>query len=442
MHRFNDCDYLSWGNYPKQAPAEMQKPQSSADVASAVQFADHSVLPRGMGRSYGDVCLNENGCLISTVSLDKFIKFDADSGLLTCEAGVTLDEILRIFVPRGWFLRVTPGTRFVTVGGAIANDVHGKNHHRTGTFGHYVTQFELMRSDGNRFLCNQHENTGWFRATIGGLGLTGIILWATIRLIRITGPYMQVEYEKFASLQEFFNLSQHASKKFEYTVAWLDCSKTQAKLGRGIFMCANHDPQLESDSRKVVHKDSAWRMIPIHMPSFVLSKPTIRAFNQLYYNLNKKGARRIHYAPFFYPLDSLKYWNRLYGKRGFLQWQCVVPKRDQEQIIGNILRKIIDSSLASFLVVLKEFGDIPSEGMLSFPMQGTTLSLDFPNVGEKLFHLLNTLDIMVREAGGRLYPAKDARMSAETFSASFPALEQFKPFVDSKFSSSFYRRVI
>lgn len=434
-------NFESWGRFPKVSHLGEIIPGSINRVGESIRSADAQILPRGLGRSYGDSCLNENGYLLSTRLLDKFVLFNPDSGILRCESGVTLDEILRVFVPRGWFLPVTPGTKFVTIGGAIANDVHGKNHHKAGTFGNHVIRFELERSDGTRIVCSNIENPEWFKATIGGLGLTGVILWADIKLKPIHGPYIEMEAVKFDNLEEFFQISRESEENYEYTVSWLDC--LNSKGARGIFMRGNHIDRIEMDGLKAVHKDTAWKTFPVDAPAFLLSTATIRLFNVLYYNkqFGKRKKSIVHYDPFFYPLDNINHWNRMYGSRGFLQWQCAVPVTDNNDAIKSILNNIIKSRLGSFLVVLKEFGDIPPHGMLSFPMPGITLAVDFPNAGEQLFSLLEKLDEVVRSAGGRIYPAKDARMSGSTFRASFPAFEDFTKYVDPRFSSSFYRRV-
>jgi FAD/FMN-containing dehydrogenase len=417
-------------------------PQSVRKVSSAIESVSSLILPRGLGRSYGDSCLNENGYLLSTRWLDKFYGFDPDTGLLRCESGVTLDEILQVFVPRGWFLTVTPGTKFVTVGGAIANDVHGKSHHKTGTFGNNVKQFELLRSDGERIICSRDSNPDMFRATIGGLGLTGVILWAEFALRPVLGPYIDMEAIKFNDIDEFFEVSKESAQKYEHTVSWVDCLSGQDGV-RGIFMRGNNSDRHEKNELKSVHKNATWKSIPFDAPEFLLSNATIKLFNFLHFNLQRKENQKsiIHYDPFFYPLDGILHWNRLYGKRGFLQWQCAIPDVEKHKALTHILQAISKSKVSPFLIVLKEFGDKPAEGLLSFPIPGITVALDFPNVGEELFSLLKKLDKLVVEYGGRIYPAKDARMTRETFRASFPEYENFSKYVDQRFSSSFYRRV-
>ncbi len=435
--------FESWGRYPKVCHAGEIIPKSIDKVKDIINSVDLQILPRGQGRSYGDSCINEGGYLLSTKMLDKFHAFDNKTGILRCESGVTLDEILKVFVPKGWFLPITPGTKFVTVGGAIANDIHGKNHHKSGSFGNNVIRFELQRSDKTRLICSRNENADWFKATIGGLGLTGVILWAEFALKPILGPYLEVEYIKFGNLDEFSQISKDSEHNYEYTVSWLDCFSTGG-IGRGIFMRGNHSYKIENNASRILHNNPKWKTFPCEAPPSLLSTPTVKAFNFFYYNkqIKKYQRKHIHYNPFFYPLDGINRWNRMYGERGFLQWQCVVPATERNETIKSILKEISISGLGSFLVVLKEFGDIKSEGVLSFPLHGITLALDFPNTGRALFSLLDRLDEIVCNAKGRLYPAKDARMSSKTFRMSFPLFNQFVSYIDPKISSSFYRRVI
>ena len=439
----DDTPFESWGRYPKLQHRGTISPKDFTDLTLAVKSTDSSVLPRGLGRSYGDSCLNENGYLLLTKLLTHIYSFNANTGILRCEAGVTIDAILQTFVPRGWFLPVTPGTKFVTIGGAIANDIHGKNQHSAGSFGNHVIQFELLRSNGKRILCSRTTNADWFHATIGGLGLTGFILWAEITLKQISGPYIEGELIKFDNLDEFFMISKESRKDYEYTVAWIDCLATGNSLGRGIFIRGNHSRKEEADTSRVLHKNSKLKRVPFDAPSFILCDRTIRLFNYFYYHkqFRKRSGKLMHYDPFFYPLDGINGWNRLYGRRGFLQWQCVVPLTENNEAIKGILREITRSQLASFLTVLKEFGKVPPEGILSFPMPGITLALDFPNTGDRLFRLLDRMDKLVIDYGGRIYPAKDARMSSSTFYASFPEFGKFSKYIDPKFSSSFYRRI-
>lgn len=408
----------------------------------AVTFDDWEdpVLPYAYGRSYGDSCQNDEGILLLTKRLRHFLAFDEQHGILRCESGVSIADILETFVPRGWFPPVTPGTKHVSIGGAIANDVHGKNHHRAGTFGCHVLQFELLRSNGERLRCSPHEHSGLFQATIGGLGLTGIILWADIQLKPIHNAYMDIERMRFSSLDEFFALTVDSDRSFEYTVAWLDCLAGPRRLGRGIFMRGNHAIGDQVPSRPV---DSTPRLtIPFDAPACLLNRYTLKLFNTLYFHHQAPDPEqgREFYETFFYPLDRVEHWNRIYGTRGFLQYQCVIPTQHERDGIRELLTLINHARQGSFLGVLKKFGDIPSPGLLSFPRPGTTFALDFPFVGEETLSLFNKLDEVVRQYGGAVYPAKDARMSAEDFQTYFPQWRTYCQYKDPKFSSNLWRR--
>lgn len=403
---------------------------------------EHSILPYAYGRSYGDSCLNADGAILDVSHLRRFISFDAEKGLLRCEAGVSLAEILDLIVLKGWFLPVVPGTKFVSVGGAIANDIHGKNHHVAGTFGSHVTRFELVRSTGERLTCSPTENAGFYRATIGGLGLTGLITWAEIQLKRIPSPFIEMEQIRFSNVDEFFEIALESDQSHEYTVSWIDCLAGGKSLGRGLFMRGNHY-ECEPFSRRFKKRTWAIR-VPFDAPSFILNTATVKAFNTVVYYRSafaRKTRRITSYDPFFFPLDTILDWNRLYGKNGFLQYQCVVPIHDEYRAIKEILTRISRSGVLPFLNVFKKFGDVASAGMLSFPRPGVTLALDFPYRGQKTLCLLEELDEIVRASGGAVYPAKDARMSPESFAAYFPGWQAFSQYIDPKFSSSFWRRV-
>ncbi len=428
----------SWGRYP-QVAASRVIPIFWRDELPNLAELEPPVLPYGYGRSYGDSCLNENGILLDMSHLTRFLSFDVENGLLRCEAGVTLADILELIVPHGWFLSVTPGTKFVSIGGAIANDVHGKNHHRAGTFGCHVTCFELLRSNGQRLLCSPEENVDLFRATIGGLGLTGVILWAEIRLRPIHSPLIDMERIRFASLREFIDLAAESEQDCEYTVAWVDCLASGEQLGRGIFTRGNH---AEEEKYHTIRKKKSLH-IPLDFPSWVLNRWTIKMFNTTNYHLQQKKIlqKTVSYDPFFYPLDAIHQWNRMYGKRGFFQYQCIIPYHEGYEVMKELLERISHSGQGSFLSVLKTFGDVPSPGILSFPRPGLELALDFANQGNKTLELLEDLDKVVRQCGGAVYPAKDARMSPECFQTYFPRWREFAQYVDPKFSSSFWRRV-
>jgi len=395
------------------------------------------MLPVGLGRSYGDVCLLDGGTLLNSAGLSRLIAFNSETGLLRCEAGTTLSEILDFAVPRGWFLPTTPGTKYVTIGGAIANDVHGKNHHVAGTFGCHTPRFELVRSDGTHLECSATNNPSWYSATIGGLGLTGLITWADIQLRPIVSRKIDYEGIKFVGIDEFLAISRE-SANVEYTVAWIDCVAQGRNFARGIFMRGSH-----STRPKSLKPSSPTRLsVPVELPAGLLNRYTVGAFNALYFRkqIRSRTSSVIDYEPFFYPLDSVQHWNKIYGHKGLLQFQCVLPDTDGSGGITHLLRTIAASGLASFLAVIKVFGDRKSPGMLSFPRPGITLALDFP-VSEKSFGLLNRLGALTLDYGGSMYPAKDALMTPEQFQAFYPDWRQFARFIDPAFTSAFWQRV-
>jgi FAD/FMN-containing dehydrogenase len=426
----------SWGNVIR---AEHEVLSVSSRFAPLPQPASgSSMLPFGNGRSYGDSCLNVGGALLNTERLDRFIGFDRDAGAIGCESGVLLAEVLRLAVPAGWFPAVVPGTQFVTVGGAIANDIHGKNHHRVGTFGGHVRQLELLRSDGDRLCCSPSENPAWFAATVGGLGLTGAIVSAELQLRPVAGPMLDVETIRFANLEQFFALSAESERDFEYTVAWIDCLARGRHLGRGLFQRANH-----SCAPGAAARAATALAMPFVPPVSLINSVSLRIFNTCHYRRQRASRIRTceHYESFFFPLDRIRNWNRMYGPRGFYQYQCVIPARNARSAIAALLARIAQSGLGSFLAVLKHCGAAASPGMLSFPLPGVTLALDFPNNSPRLEALFAELDRLVNGAQGRLYPAKDGRMPSELFRSGYPRWREFSEFVDPRFSSSFWRRV-
>lgn len=427
--------HLSWNKVPQVEPKR-------AEVIQNTDFQMDKLVPPytvfGLGKSYGDVCLTKEGTLLISKGLDKLIEFDAIQGTIRAESGVTLDEILQLITSEGWFIPVVPGTRFITIGGALANDIHGKNHHRAGSFGNFVRKFELLRSDGERVVCSQENNEELYCATIGGLGLTGLITWVEIDLIPITNKFIQTKRDKFAHIDEYWTLNEELEDSWSYTVAWIDCMAKERSLGRGVFHSGNH---ASHESTLPSYKGMKFKF-PIETPFPLVNSFESRLVNNLYYKLNSRKENILkHYEPFFFPLDSINSWNRVYGKRGFYQYQCVIPPIGSKAGTKEILNTIRKSNQNSFLGVIKNFGDINSKGVISFPRHGTTLALDFPNKGEDTLTLFNTLDTIVSEFKGALYPAKDARMSGKMFRSSFPRYEEFSKFIDPKFSSNFWKRV-
>lgn len=427
----------SWGRYPGARHSRVLR-AGWRDQPPPLGSVPEPLLPTGCGRSYGDSCLNDGGALIDATGLDRFIELSPD-GILRCEAGVTLAEILDLVVPRGWCLPVVPGTRWVTVGGAIANDIHGKNHHRVGTFGTHVTRFELVRSTGEHLLCSPASNPDLFAATIGGLGLTGLIVWAELRLQRVPGPGIEEERIRFENLDQFFAIAADDASH-EYTVAWVDCLSRGRRLARGIyFRGAHHTQPAEWKPLAVAPRVR----VPIDAPAALLNRLTLRAFNALQYHRTSRRPRRraVPLGTFFFPLDAIGDWNRLYGHRGFVQYQCVVPDTTGGETLREILARVAGSREVPGLAVLKRFGPARSPGLLSFPRPGLTLAVDLPFGGRSTLELLENLDLVVRRAGGAVYPAKDARMSGESFRSFYPAWSTFARQVDPGFSSSFWRRV-
>lgn len=398
-------------------------------------------LAHGMGRSYGDVCLNPQGLLWKTTGLDRFIHFDAVTGLLSCEAGILLSEINNHMVPQGWMLPVTPGTQLITVGGAIANDVHGKNHHNWGSFGDHVKKLTLARTDGSLIECGPMEKRDWFIATVGGLGLTGVILTVELQLRPVAGPWLETEVISYENLNEFFTLADHSESSWEHTVSWVDCLSS----GRGIFMRAN--PSILTLKERPVSAFSGKKQglnLSFTPPISLINSFTVSAFNKLYFNIKKRSTLKqtVHYEPFLYPLDKILQWNRMYGPKGFFQYQCLIPRENGAENIQEMLGEILKAGEGSFLTVLKTFSERESLGMLSFPKPGVTLAIDFVNKSEKTLLLFKRLDAIVRAVGGRIYLAKDARMSRELFEIGYPKVAEFLSYRDPGISSALSRRLM
>lgn len=405
-----------WGRYPH-IDAKVVYPQTLDDAAAILEQSSGTMIGRGLGRSYGDSSLASQ--VVCTEALNYFHSFDSTTGILHCSAGVSLAEILNVFVPKGWFLPVTPGTQFVTVGGAIASDVHGKNHHRDGSFSDHLQSFTIATMTDGVLECSRHQHQELFQATCGGMGLTGLILTAAVQLKSIQSAYIEEVTLKADNLEHALNLfAEHESAT--YSVAWIDCLSTGASLGRSLIMLGEH-----SASGSLAAGKPGKLIIPLEVPAAALNRYSIQAFNAFYYARirQKKQSRRVHYAPFFYPLDSIRQWNKLYGKNGFLQYQFVLPKGSGLEGMHNILKRIAASKRGSFLAVLKATGK-DNGNYLSFPIEGYSLALDF-KVDTGIFELLNELDDIVIDYGGRLYLTKDARMTEAMFKTSYPKWEQF-----------------
>lgn len=429
----------SWGRYPysPQQPIPCHWRQQVVEQGLAWRDCQAVGLPYGNGRSYGDSCLASSDQVLYMRPLARFIEADWQQGLVTVEAGMTLGELLQCSIAKGWFLPVTPGTRLATVGGAIANDVHGKNHHVQGTFGRHVDEIELVRTDLGLLQCSPTAHAELFNATLGGLGLTGVIVTATLRLRRIASSKIRLQQIRFDNLREYFAISRELDVRHEYNVAWVDCLAPLSQIGRGVFLAGDHHDQAPCKPRPVTTV-----RIPITPPIPLFNQLTLRALNSLYFRCKSTRPERLQdYDAFFYPLDRLLEWNRIYGPWGFQQYQCVIPHGDAEEAVGELLATIRSHNEGSFLAVLKNCGDMPSPGLLSFPMPGVSLALDFPQRGERTRKLFLILDHIVRDAGGRLYPAKDAHMSGDDFRAAYPAWERLENLRDPALLSQFWQRV-
>ncbi|MDP3897501.1 MAG: FAD-binding oxidoreductase [Mesorhizobium sp.] len=397
-----------------------------------------AMLAFGNGRSYGDSCLNSEGSIADMRSRSKLIGFDPETGILEAEAGMMLDQVIATGRASNHFPAVVPGTQFVTLGGAIANDVHGKNHHRRGTFGRHVVSLTLMRSDGQVHHCSRSANSALFSATIGGMGLTGLILTAQIRLMKVASLDIEERTTPFRSLGEFFDISEAADADNEYAVAWIDQLAGASKAGRGLLLTGNHA------AAGAAAKDATPSRlgVPFQPPVNLLNRPFLKLFNLAY--RTAKGRRTCvsttGYRGFFFPLDGVGNWNRLYGPKGLYQHQSVVPEAVARTAIPDMFDAARKAGQGSFLTVLKRFGALDSPALLSFPRPGFTLTLDFPNRGARTLELLDALDRIVVAAGGAVNPYKDARMSASTFAASFPAWRRLEALRDPAFVSDFWRR--
>lgn len=407
---------------------------------SAKAFADHeSWLPFGNGRSYGDSCHNDRGMLIDCRDFNRILGFDEATAELTCEPGVLLSDVLAFAIPRGYFLPVTPGTRYVSVAGAIANDVHGKNHHRRGTFGMHVSRFKLMRSDGETLICTPNDNAALFAATVGGMGLTGLITEARIGLMKVDSPDIRQRTLRFNHLDDYFSHCQAFDEAHEYAVAWIDQLAKGRHFGRGILMGGDHADASHAPAKA---PRAARLSVPFTPPVNLINTASLRVFNALYFRKEKAGEHTatVPWAGYFYPLDAISNWNRLYGPRGLFQHQSFYPEERGQETTVRLMECAQRHGHASFLTVLKRFGTARSPGILSFPKPGYTLTLDFGNQGTRTLKMLDALDEIVMDASGAVNPYKDGRMRPDTFAASFPNWRALEAMRDPVMMSDFWRR--
>ena len=447
MSRTATMEIHGWGRYPR-GRARVLRPER---VREAVPPAADSVIARGQGRSYGDAAMSAEGVVMLTERLNRFLSFDEATGVLRAEAGATLAEVIDVLLPRGWFPPVTPGTKFVSLGGALAADVHGKNHHRDGTFGAHVTELEIVLADGTRRRCSPDREAELFWATVGGMGLTGIVTEVSLKLMRVESAHVVVRHSAAPGLDALLDMLAGDEYDERYSVAWVDSLARGRALGRGVLMTGEHATLAALSSLDIENPLAATPRrnlnIPFDLPSWVLNPRSVAAFNELYFR--RQGARDVPFVTdfesFFYPLDRVGGWNRMYGARGFVQYQCVLPPATARRGLRLLFEELSRTRRASFLAVLKRFG---AEGRapLSFPTEGYTLALDLPVTGADLFALLDRFDALVLEHGGRVYLAKDTRMKPATLRAMYPRFGEWlrvKERVDpaGRFASDLSRRL-
>ncbi len=422
-------DFLAgWGRY-KPEQCVILRPERHAELTALLDSPGHRPrIARGLGRSYGDAAVNGHGAVVDMSRMNRMLAFDAEQGILECEGGVSLAEILEVFVPRGFFLPVTPGTKFVTVAGAIANDVHGKNHHCDGSFSRFVESFMLWTPARGVIRCSADENSDVFWATTGGVGLTGFILSARIRLRPVESAYVRVDYRRCAHLDAALELMAASDKDYLYSVAWVDCLAARGALGRSVLMrgnpatAASLPEPLTRAPFQLPHRRKL--AVPLDFPGFALNQYSIKAFNTLFYATHRDAdGALVDYDKYFYPLDGIGQWNRMYGKHGFIQYQAAFPYDGRDGLV-KMLERLATARRASFLAVLKCFGEA-NPGLLSYPMPGYTLALDLPN-NTGLEDFTRELDKILLDHGGRLYLAKDALAYPDTFAAMYPKLPEFR----------------
>lgn len=416
-----------WGNVPRET-CYLLRPEKYRELLTLSRQQDEKTLiARGQGKSYGDASLNKNNLVVLSERLNRFIAFDPKQGILTAEAGVTLQEILAVIVPKGWFLPVTPGTQMVSLGGCVASDVHGKNHHKTGSIGQHILSLELITADSQMISCSPENQSELFWATIGGMGLTGIIGKVTLTLIPISSAQMDVRHFPAHTLRETFDTLNNPEFDDDYSVAWIDTFRE-----RSIIMTGHHAISSGSSENlslpipiptlKTAKQKSSRISLPFYFPDFILNKTTINLFNQFYFSQQSKktSSYRSEYQRYFYPLDNILHWNKLYGKKGFVQYQCVIP--EESALEG--LSKILSHQCSSFLAVLKRLGP-QNQGLFSFPLKGYTLALDIRYEGKKTEMLLQEFNAVTLDHGGRVYLTKDAFLSPEDFRRMYPACQKF-----------------
>jgi decaprenylphospho-beta-D-ribofuranose 2-oxidase len=416
-----------WGRTPS-SRALVAEPSSLDELTAAIAAAPaRGVVARGLGRAYGDAAQNAGGLVVDMTALDGITAVDVERGSVTVEAGVSLDRLASALLPFGWFLPVTPGTAHVTVGGAIASDVHGKNHHRDGSFCEHVERLTLLTPGGERRELHPEDELFW--ATAGGMGLTGVVVRATVRLLRVETARVREDVERCADLDDVMARMAAHDDDYRYSVAWIDCLARGRRLGRSVLLRGDHATRDELPAKlrsRALERVRGPRLAaPPWVPSGLLRRETVAAFNEAYFRRapREERGRLVALDPYFYPLDAVRGWNRMYGDRGMLQYQLAVPF-GREDALREALERLSGARVASFLAVLKRFGR--QRGLISFPQPGWTLALDVPAGDPKLGPLLDGLDELVAGAGGRVYLSKDSRLRPELLAAMYPQLERWR----------------
>ena len=447
MPKFIARELSGWGRYPVQN-CQVTRPEKQRELLEGAQSRDVvDVIARGLGRSYGDVALNQGSGVILAEKLNRLLDFDSPTGTLHAQGGASFADIVETFVPRGYFLSVAPGTKHLTLGGAIACDVHGKNHHRVGAISSFIDELELLVANGRTLRCSRDENAELFWATVGGLGLTGIILSAKLRLLPVESAWMNTRYTRTPDLQT--TLAHFESQLDQpYIVAWIDCLSTGKALGRSVIISGDHAghsrvaEQIEADPLAL--ETPKKKGVPLDLPAFVLNPKSVGLFNDFYYARHSHATKLTSMDTFFYPLDAVEGWNKIYGKRGFVQYQCALPLNNAQAVLTDLLETISASGHAAFLAVLKRMGEADN-APLGFPMAGYSLALDLP-FNDDVVAFCHRLDEKVIAAGGRLYLAKDATTTPENFRVMYPRLAEFESVKrqidpDDRFASSLSRRL-
>lgn len=443
--KFEEIELSGFGKYPK-AKCKVTRPPGIFDLKEILKQS--SVIARGLGRSYGDASLNTKGIVTESILMNRFISFDENTGIVRCEAGVTYKDLLDTFVLRGWFPSVTPGTKYVTMGGAIASDVHGKNHHKVGSISSFVISFKILIASGEILDCSREKNSDLFWATIGGMGLTGFILEAEIQLKQINSPYITNRSIKLNNLDELFDKFEEYDEDYHYSVAWMDIVASGKKYGRNVLLLGNYADKNDL-TEKLKHRGTQKYIekkisVPFEIPFSTLNKLSITLFNSAFYMASRSKVDIQHYDKYFYPLDFILNWNHIYSKSGLIQYQLNIPEEGAKEAIDKVLKKVVASGSGSFLAVLKKMGD--QDGILSFPFKGYTLSMDFP-VKKGVIDMCKQLDEIVLDYKGRTYLTKDSILDEKTFKQMYSGLWEkwmkikIKYDPENKFTSNLARRV-